>query len=117
MKKRKIAILVASLAFVALVFYSLFNVQPVKVLESRMERGNGRVFVAGRVRNTGSRSASIDLEVHYYAKNGQKLGQDTIALDNLKAGAVENFRSPPRALPGVAGFSLYLNQGRNPYGN
>ncbi len=117
MKKGTLVILVASLAFVALVFYSLLNVQPVKVLESRLERSNGQVFVTGRVRNSGSRSASIDLEVHYYAKDGQKLGQDTIALDNLKAGAVEDFRSPPRALSGVAGFSLYLNQGRNPYGN
>ena len=117
MKKGSLLILVASLVFMALVFHSLFDVQPVQVLASRLERDNGKVFVVGEVKNTGSRPVGIDLEVHYYARDGQKLGQDTIALNDLKAGEIAPFRSPPRALPGVAEFSLYLNHGRNPYGN
>ncbi len=116
-KKGSLIILVSSLVFVALIFHSLLDVQPVQVLASRLERDNGKVFVVGKVRNTGSRAVAIDLEVHYYAKSGQKLGQDTISLNDLKAGEVEPFRSPPRVLPGVAEFSLYLNHGRNPYGN
>ena len=37
--------------------------------------------------------------------------------DDLQAGAVRDFRSPPRALDGVEDFSIYMNNGRNPYGN
>jgi|YelNatPaOPRAMG01_1025707.scaffolds.fasta_scaffold04956_11 hypothetical protein len=117
MKKGSLIILVASLVFVALVFHSLVDVQPVHVLASRLERDDGKIFVVGKVKNTSSHPVGIDLEVHYYAKNGQRLGQDTISLNNLKAGEVAPFRSPPRALPGAAEFSLYLNHGRNPYGN
>jgi hypothetical protein len=116
-KKGNIIILAASLVFVALVFHSLLDLQPVKVVSSHLERNNGEVFVAGKVRNTGPRAVAIDLEVHYYAKDGKKLGQDTISLNDLKAGEVEAFKSPARPLTGVAEFSLYLNHGRNPYGN
>lgn len=101
----------------ALVFRSLVGAQPVKVLASRIERAKGEVFVVGKVRNTASHPVGIDLEVHYYGNNGEKLGQDTISLNDLKAGEVEPFRSPARMLPRVSGFSIYLNHGRNPYGN
>jgi hypothetical protein len=30
---------------------------------------------------------------------------------------VREFKSPPRAIDGVEDFSIYMNNGRNPYGN
>lgn len=117
MQKGKIAILVASFAFMALVLYSLFHVQPVTVLAKHLEHKDGKVFVVGTVKNTSSRPTAIDIEVHYFTSGGRKLGQDTVSLDDLKAGQVEKFRTPPRDLPDVGEFSLYLNHGRDPYGN
>jgi hypothetical protein len=103
--------------FAGFVFYSLSTVEPVKVLQSHLEHRGDSVFVSGQVRNTADHPRAIDLEVHYYDHNGRPIGQDSITLDELAAGAVRDFRSPPRPLEGVADFSLYMNNGRNPYGN
>ena len=110
-------LLAGALAFCAFVFYSLTTVEPVRVVQSRLIRNGDRVSVAGVVRNTGASARAIRLEVHYYDGNGRSLGQDTIAFDPLAAGAVHDFKSPARTLDGVATFSIYLNGGRNPYGN
>src|SRR5579863_2075402 len=109
--------LAGALAFAGFVFYSLLPVEPVKVVRSRLERNGGMVDVAGQVRNTADRARAIELEVHYYDRNGRPLGQDTLTLDEIGAGAVREFRSPPRAIDGVEDFSIYMNNGRNPYGN
>ena len=109
--------LAAALAFAAFVFYSLFSVEPVKVVRSHLEHDGGRVFVTGEVRNTADHPRAIELEVHYYDRNGRPLGQDSLTLDGLQAGAVRDFKSPPRAIEGVEDFSIYMNNGRNPYGN
>jgi hypothetical protein len=117
MRKGAWIMLVGGLAFAGLVFYSLFSVEPIKVVRSHLERQSGRVFVTGEVLNTADRPRAIELEVHYYDHNGRPLGQDSLTLDDLQAGAVRDFRSPPRVLDGVEDFSIYMNNGRNPYGN
>jgi len=117
MRKGGWVMLAGALAFVGFVFYSLVSVEPVKVLRSRLEHDGNRVCVAGQVRNTADRVRAIDLEVHYYDRNGRPLGQDTLKLDGLKAGTVREFKSPQRAIDGVQDFSIYMNNGRNPYGN
>jgi hypothetical protein len=110
-------ILVAGFAFAGFVFYSLLTVEPVKVVRSHLEREGDSVFVSGEVRNTADHPRAIDLEVHYYDRNGRPIGQDSIVLDELGAGAVRDFKSPSRTISGVEDFSLYMNNGRNPYGN
>jgi hypothetical protein len=107
----------AGVAFAGFVFYSLFTVEPVKVVRSHLEHDGDTVFVSGEVRNTADHPRAIDLEVHYYDHNGRPIGQDSIVLDELGAGAVRDFKSPPRPIAGVEDFSLYMNNGRNPYGN
>jgi len=109
--------LAGGLAFAGFVLYSLFTLEPVKVVRSHLEHDGDRVFVAGEVRNTADHARGIELEVHYYDRNGRPLGQDSLNLDGLQAGALREFKSPPRALRGVEDFSIYLNNGRNPYGN
>jgi hypothetical protein len=110
-------ILAVGLAFVGFVFYSPISVEPVKVVGGHLEHNGNRVFVAGRVRNTADRARTIELEVHYYDRNGRPLGQDTLTLDSLQAGTVHEFKSPSRVIDGVEDFSIYMNNGRNPYGN
>jgi hypothetical protein len=117
MRKGGWMMLAGGLAFAGFVFYSLVSVEPVKVVRSQLEHDGRRVFVAGQVRNTADQARAIDLEVHYYDRNGRPLGQDTLTLNGLEAGAVREFKSPQRSIDGVADFSIYMNNGRNPYGN
>ena len=109
--------LAGGIAFAGFVFYSLLSVEPVKVVNSHLEHSSGLVDVAGQVRNTAERARAIELEVHYYDRIGRPLGQDTLTLSGLGPGATRAFKSPPRAIDGVEDFSIYLNNGRNPYGN
>jgi hypothetical protein len=109
--------LAGAVLFAGYVFYSLATVEPVTVVQSRLERGASGVFVDGEVRNASAKDRAIDLEVHYYDRAGRALGQDTLKLDDLPPGQTKSFRTPPRAVDGVSDFSIYLNRGRNPYGN
>ena len=110
-------ILAIGIAFAAYVFHSLARTEPVEVIQTRLEHQGGKVFVAGQVKNTGSSARTIDLEVHYYDRNGRPVGEDALQLNALGVGEVAAFKSPPHTLDGVADFSIYLNHGRNPYGN
>jgi hypothetical protein len=116
-RKSSALVLALSIAFVGFVFYSLLRVQPVKVLNSRLDRDGGDVAVTGTVENTGRRAAAVDLEVHYYDSAGRELAHDTLKLRNLEGGQRRAFKSPERDIAGVADFSIYLNKGRDPYGN
>jgi len=109
--------LVGGFAFAGFVIYSLFTLEPVRVVRSHLEHDGSRVFVTGVVRNMADHARGIELEVHYYDRNGRPLGQDSLDLDGLQAGAMRDFKSPPRVLEGVKDFSIYLNNGRNSYGN
>jgi hypothetical protein len=117
MRKGTILILLGAMAFAVIVFVRLAHVQPIKVSGSHLEHAGDKVFVAGDLRNTGSRPASIDLEIHYYDRAGRPLGEDRLQVGPLGAGARKHFRGPAHTAGLVEDFSLYLNQGRNPYGN
>ena len=117
MRKGTLFILLGAMAFVAVVFVLLTRVQPIKVIDSRLEHDGASVFVAGDLRNTGASPATLDLEIHYYDHAGRPLGEDRLQVGPLGAGAQQHFRGPVHAAGSVEDFSLYLNQGRNPYGN
>ena len=108
---------IGALGFVGYVFYALLGVEPVKVAHSRMVRSGNQVFVEGELRNAGKDTGPLDVEVRYFDRSGHSLAKDDVAIDGLKAGGVANFRSVPRQLDEAAEFSIYLNHGRNPYGN
>jgi len=109
--------LAGAIAFGGFVFYSLITVEPVRVVQSRLERAGNRVYVAGAVRNTANSARAIDLEVHYFDRQGRPLGQDTVVIADLAPGAMRDFKTPAHTITGVADFSIYMNNGRNPYGN
>lgn len=109
--------LLGALAFVAIVFALLVRSEPVRVTQSHLVRDGGEVFVEGRLRNTGPDLDAIDLEVRYYAVNGIALGQDVLAIGPMQNGAEKEFRTPARRLAAVRAYTIYLNHGRNPYGN
>ena len=117
MRKKGIAILLGALCFAAFVFYSLVEYEPVKISQARLVRSGGEVSVRGEIRNTGDDSGPLQVEVRYYDRQGRTIGKDLVSIDGLRRGDAMHFSSSPRLDPGVADFSIYLNHGRNPYGN
>jgi len=117
MRKDRLFTLLGALAFAAIVFVLLARAQPVKVIDSHFERHGDAVLVSGDLRNTGAAAATMDLEIHYYDRAGRPLGEDRIQVGPMKSGGEEHFRGPAHAAGSIQTFSLYLNQGRNPYGN
>lgn len=117
MRLPKIAILVASLAFIGWVFYALRTAEPVRLMDTQLKRDGAQVFVLGKIQNSGPDTGPIDIEVRYYDAGGRAVGQDKIVVDKLRQGAIAQFQTPHRAIDGAESFSLYLNHGRNPYGN
>lgn len=117
MRKGTLVILLGAIAFVAIVFVLLVRNEPVKVVESRLVRHGAEVSVEGRLRNSGSDAGPLDLEVRYYAINGDALGEDVLKIKPLRAGSEQTFHTPSHDLAAVRSYSIYLNHGRNPYGN
>jgi hypothetical protein len=117
MRISKIAILVLCLAFAGWVFHALRSAEPVRVVETSLQHVDGGVFVQGKIQNTGPDTGPVAIEVRYYDDSGRAVGQDKIVVDHLPQGLVASFRTPARAIDRAASFSLYLNHGRNPYGN
>lgn len=117
MRKGAIIILLSALCFVGYVFFALVGIEPVKVAETHLVRSDGRVLVEGEVRNTGDDTGPVQVEVRYFDRGGHSIGKDIVSVDGLRRGATVHFKSPPHPDDGVADFSIYLNHGRNPYGN
>ncbi len=117
MRKSSLIAFVLLAGFTLFLIHSLFNVSPITVIGSHLQRDGDRVFITGQLRNTSDHPAAIDLEVHYFDRTGRAIGQNTLSLDAIAAGSVREFKTPATVLGGVADFSLYLNHGRNPYGN
>ena len=117
MKIARVAGLVIALGFVGFVVYSLLQTEPIKVLNPRLQYSPAGAFVSGSVENTGSAEESVNLEVRYYDASGHQVASDTVKLDQLSVGATRPFAAPFRRLPNDASYSIYLNHGRNPYGN
>ncbi len=117
MRKGTLLILLVALGFAGIVASLLNRSEPVKVVESRLVRDGSQVFVEGWLRNTGADAGPLDLEVRYYALNGDPLGRDVLTIQPLRAGAEERFHTPLHNLAAAASYSIYLNHGRNPYGN
>ena len=117
MRKSAIVVLLGALIFAGYVFYALVGVEPVKVGETRLVRSGDRVSVEGEVRNSGDDTGPLQVEVNYFDRDGRSIGKDTVTMDGLRRGAAAHFKSKSRPDDGVADFSIYLNHGRNPYGN
>jgi hypothetical protein len=107
----------AAAAFAGWVIYSLVSIEPVKVTASSMRHENGQVFVEGEVENSGPATGPIDIEVRYFDAIGRQVGEERVVMEKLGEGGTGRFITPKRTLDGAQGFSIYLNRGRNPYGN
>ena len=109
--------IIAAIGFAGFVFYSLLHTEPVKVVMPRLERTGSSESIAGAVENTSSSEQAIDLEIRYYDPHGRQIATDNVKMDHLGSGETRKFAGPPRMLPDGASYSIYLNHGRNAYGN
>jgi hypothetical protein len=89
----------------------------VEVTISRLEQSGGQVYIAGQLHNRGDAARAVKLELHYYDRDGHALGLDTLSFNNLPGGSTRDFRGPAHQAGAIADYSIYLNEGRNPYGN
>jgi hypothetical protein len=117
MRSTSIIALVVLFLVAGLIFWSFKRATPVTVVDTRLERIGGLVRIEGTLRNDSAQPTAIDVEVHYYDRSGRAIGQNEVSVPNIPAGGVRQFRTPELSLSDVANFSLYLNHGRNPYGN
>jgi hypothetical protein len=117
MRRGAIIVLLGALCFCAYVFFALFAVEPVKVAGTHLVRSGDEVSVEGDLHNSGADAGPLEVEVRYYDRNGRPLGNEKVAVQGLRSGGESHFKSSPVKMDGVADFSIYLNHGRNPYGN
>ena len=115
--RRRWLILIGSAIFCVVVLFELVHAQPVEVTRSHLEQIGGQVYVAGQLQNRAETARAVKLELHYYDRSGHALGLDTLSFEKLPGGAVRNFRGPAHEAGTIAAYSIYLNEGRDPYGN
>ena len=70
-----------------------------------------------RYRNTEATASAVNVEVTFFDGGGRQLSKEVIALSNLEAGATAAFRTHPQRLADVTDYTIYVNTGRNMYGN
>jgi hypothetical protein len=105
------------LVFTGYLLWALQAEEKIRVVSKKLERTNAGVVVSGEVYNAASTPTSVKVEVTFFNSSGRKLAEDVVDLPNLPVGASTSFRTQPQQLSDVQDYSLYVNAGRNMYGN
>jgi len=108
--------LAAFAAMIAAVWASMRGEERFVVESPRLERGALGSRVLGAVRNAGDPARVVNVEVTTVSGASGQTEKETIELRDLAAGETRPFASTPKAAE-VRTFSVYVNEGRNPYGN
>ena len=103
--------------FVAYLIWALRAEEAFQVTDKKLEYTDSGVIVSGEIRNTAATTATVNVEVTFLGAQGRQLGKETVTLPNLEAGATAAFRTQPKMLPEVKDYTIYVNTGRNMYGN
>jgi len=108
--------LVAGGLIAAAVFFSLRTEERFAVEEPRIEQAAGGARIAGTLVNRGNAAARVAVEITVVGRDGRAREKETIELRDVAAGARLPFTSKPRDEE-IQTYSIYVNEGRNPYGN
>ncbi len=87
------------------------------VTNKKLEYTDSGVIVSGEIRNTAATASAVNVEVTFFDARGRQLSKEVITLDNLETGATVAFRTQPKMLTDVKDYTIYVNTGRNMYGN
>ena len=108
--------LAAFAAMIAAVWYSLRSEERFVVEQPRLERGADGSRVVGSVRNAGAAAQLVKVEVTTVAGAAGHTEKETVELRDVAPGESRPFASSPKTVE-VRNFSIYVNEGRTPYGN
>ena len=109
----------ASLGFVFVVYllWTLWAEEKVRIVSKTLEHTDAGVVVSGEVYNAASAVTSVKVEVSFFNGSGHKLAEEVVELDNLPVGVSTSFHTQPKPLTDVRDYTIYINAGRNMYGN
>lgn len=105
------------LTFIGYFFWALQSEEVFHVVSKKLEQTEAGVVVSGEVHNTTTNASAINVEVTLFNERGQKLSEETVALTEVQAGGIAPFRTQPKRLTDVKDYTIYVNTGRNMYGN
>ena len=103
--------------FVVYLLWALRAEEKVRVINKTLERTNAGVMVSGEVYNAASVVTSAKVEVSFFNGSGHKVAEEVVEIDSLPVGASTTFHTQPKPLTDVQDYSIYINAGRNMYGN
>jgi len=109
--------LMVLVVFVGYLLWALQSEEVFQVINKTLEQTTAGVVVSGEIYNAAEATSTVNVEVTFFDGQGRQLGKEVVALDNLDAGATAPFRTHPRMLPDVKDYTIYVNTGRNMYGN
>ncbi len=105
------------IAFIGYFFWALRSEEVFRVVTKKLEQTDAGVIVSGEVHNTTKSASAITVEVTLFNHRGQKLSEETVTLTDVQAGGTTPFRTQPKQLTDVKDYTIYVNTGRNMYGN
>jgi hypothetical protein len=105
------------LGFLGYLLWALQNEETFRVVRKQLEHTAAGFVVSGEVYNASAASTPLNVEVAFFDEQGRELVKETVTLNNLDAGASATFRTQPQQLSHVKDYTIYLNTGRNMYGN
>jgi hypothetical protein len=98
-------------------FWALQSEEVFRVVSKKLEQTDAGVVVSGEIHNTATSASAVNVEVTLFNQRGQKLSEETVTLDDVQAGATASFRTQPKQITDVKDYTIYVNTGRNMYGN
>ena len=105
------------IVFIGYFFWALRSEEVFRVVSKRLEQTDAGVIISGEVHNTTTNASAINVEVTLFNHRGQKLSEETVTLADVQAGSTAPFRTQPKQLTDVKDYTIYVNTGRNMYGN
>jgi hypothetical protein len=105
------------LLFLGYFLWALRSEETFRVVEKKIEHTDNGVVVSGEVYNASASPTALNVEVSFFDSRGRELSKETVTLNSLDSGGHATFRTQPKQLPDVKDYTIYLNTGRNMYGN
>ena len=115
--QRTVILLGVVIGFIGYFFWALQSEEVFRVVSKKLEQTEAGVIVSGEVHNTTTSASAVNVEVTLFNQRGQKLSEETVTLSNVQAGSTVPFRTQPKQLTDVRDYTIYVNTGRNMYGN
>jgi hypothetical protein len=115
--KRTLLWLVLLTLFAGYLLWALRAEEVLRVRNKKLEYTDAGVVVSGEVHNTATAVSTVNVEVTFFDGRGRELTKEVISLSSLEAGATAAFRTRPKRLTDVQDYTIYVNTGRNMYGN